>query len=137
VALVVDVSVAAKWFLADESSAFAESILDRIVKESAYVPALFIWEFQNVLLVAGRAERLTPRDVDEALETLTTLPIFVDPVQERALAGTELQLARHYDLTAYDAAYLALAARKRIALATTDKRLRNAAADAGIEVLSP
>jgi len=131
-ALVVDVSVAAKWFLSDEGSTFADAILDRVAEEGAYVPALFVWELQNVLLVAQRAQRLSSRDVRDALETLGNLPIFIEATSERFRSGTELQLAQHYGLTAYDAAYLALAAIRRIELATSDGDLRRAAEDLGV-----
>jgi predicted nucleic acid-binding protein len=134
--MVVDVSVAAKWFIPYERSGFADSILDRILDERAYVPALFRWEIQNVLLVAQRSDRLTADEVDEALDTLRDLPIHVEPAGERVFSGSELQLARHYDLTTYDAAYLALALDRRIALATSDAELCSAARDLGIELLS-
>jgi predicted nucleic acid-binding protein len=133
--IVVDVSVAAKWFLRDERSRFAESILYRVVEETACVPALFRWELQNVLLVAQRASRMTNDDVNEALDSLRDLPVFVDPPGERVFAGSEIQIARHYDLTPYDAAYLALAANRRIALATSDADLAHAATDLGLVVL--
>jgi predicted nucleic acid-binding protein len=136
-ALVVDVSVAAKWFLSDERSGFADSILERIARESAYVPALFIWEIQNVLLSAERAGRLTPNEANEALETVEDLPIFVEAVPARSRSGIEVQLARHYHLTSYDAAYLALAAHRRIALATGDTKLCSAGRDLGIALLAP
>jgi predicted nucleic acid-binding protein len=134
--MVVDVSVAAKWFIPQERTEFADSILDRIVGERAYVPALFRWEMQNVLLVAQRANRLTATDVDEALEALGDLPISIEPVGQKAFSGSELQLARHFGLTSYDAAYLALAVHRRAALATSDRELCRAARDLGIELLT-
>jgi predicted nucleic acid-binding protein len=135
-ALVVDVSVAAKWFLPDERNPFAGSILDRILEEGAYVPALFRWEVQNVLLEAERSDRIAQVDVDAALDTLRDLPILVDPSGERVFQGSEVQLARLCGLTAYDAAYLALAASRRIPLATSDDDLCYAARDLEIEVLT-
>jgi predicted nucleic acid-binding protein len=135
-AIVVDVSVAAQWFLRDERNAFAASILDRVADDGAYVPALFRWEIANVLLAAERADRITPRDVDEALEALRDLPILVEPPGERLFSGSEVHLARHYGLTPYDAAYLALSADRRIPLATSDGDLGRAGRDLGIAVLS-
>lgn len=135
--MVVDVSVAAKWFLTDERDRFAYSILDRILQEAAYVPALFRWEIQNVLLAAERAKRITPSEVDDALEALRDLPIIVDFPGDRAFSGTEMQLARYYDLTPYDAAYLALAANRHVPLATSDAALMYAGRDLGIVLLAP
>jgi len=75
--------------------------------------------------------------VDEALEALETLPIFVEAVPERPRSGIEVSLARHYRLTSYDAAYLVLAAHRRIALATCDAKLARASRDLGITLLAP
>jgi len=77
------------------------------------VPALFVWEIQNVLLSAERAARATLNEVGEALEALESLPIFVEAAPERPRSGIEVSLARHYRLTSYDAAYLVLAAHRR------------------------
>jgi predicted nucleic acid-binding protein len=135
-ALVLDVSIAAKWFLLDEQSVFADSLLDRVVAEGAYVPALFRWEIENVLLSAERAGRIERDDVDAALEALRDLPIVLDPPGERCFCGNEVHLARHYDLTPYDAAYLSLAGNQQMPLATVDKALAYAARDLGIVVVS-
>jgi predicted nucleic acid-binding protein len=135
-ALVLDVSIAAKWFLPDERSSSAGALLDRVLEEGAYVPALFRWEMQSVLLGAERANRIDPDDVDAALDSLRDLPIAVDPAGERFFFGNEVRLARHYDLTPCDAAYLCLAASRNIPLATADSALAHAARDLGVVVLS-
>jgi len=134
-AIVLDVSIAAKWFLPDERSRRADSLLERVAAEGAYVPALFRWEIESVLLGAERADRIEADDVDAALESLRNLPIILEPPGERLFSRNELQLARHYDMTPYDAAYLSLAARRNIPLATTDDALAYAARDLGIVVL--
>lgn len=134
--LVVDASVAAKWFIPQEHSRFADSVLDTVLVEHGCVPALFRWEIQNLLLAAERADRLTAQDVDDAMETLRDLPITVDRVHERLFVGNELRLARHYDLTAYDAAYLALALHHGAVLATSDAELCRAAKDLGLDLFS-
>lgn len=134
-AFVLDVSVAAKWFLPDERCAFADALLERVMGEGAYAPALFRWEIESVLLAAERAERIAPDDVDAALDALRDIPLILEPAGERMFAGAEVQLARHYDLTPYDAAYLALAASRRLALATDDAALAYAARDLGVPVL--
>ena len=133
--LVLDVSIAAKWFLRDEKDDGAGAVLARIASVGAYVPALFRWEIQSVLLGAERANRIDSDDVDAALDALRDLPIVVEPAGERIFSGSELHLARHYDLTPYDAAYLALAAGRRIPLATLDAALAHAASDLGVTVV--
>lgn len=135
VALVVDASIAVQWFVADERNALAEMILERITAEGAYVPALFRCEIENVLLSAERAGRIDPDDVDTALDTLRDLPIDMESAGQRFFSGREVRLARHYDLTAYDAAYLALASSRRLPLATADAALSYAARDLEITVI--
>jgi predicted nucleic acid-binding protein len=134
-ALVVDVSIVAKWFLADEKNSFANSILDHIMSDAAYVPALFRWEIENSLLTAERANRITPDEVDIALERLRDIPIVIEPVGDRFFPSSDVRLARHCDVTPYDAAYLDVAASRRLPLATADADLAYAARDLGIEVL--
>jgi predicted nucleic acid-binding protein len=136
VAFVLDVSIAAKWFFPDERSRLADDLLDRVLFEGAYAPALFRWEIENVLLGAERADRIEPNDVDEALDLLRNLPIRIEPPGERFFSGNEVQLARHYNLTPYDAAYLSLAASHSLPLATADDALAYAARDLGITVIS-
>jgi predicted nucleic acid-binding protein len=133
--LVLDVSVAAKWFLLDEKDDGAGALLTRIASVGAYVPALFRWEIQSVLLGAERASRIDPGDVDAALDALRDLPIVIEAPSERVFSGSELHLARHYDVTPYDAAYLALAAGRRLPLATLDAALAHAASDLGVTVV--
>jgi predicted nucleic acid-binding protein len=135
VSLVLDVSVAAQWFLRDENDEGAGALLTQIASLGAYVPALFHWEIQSVLIGAERARRIDPADVDAALGALRDLPIVVDSAGERVFSGSELHVARHYDLTPYDAAYLALAAGRHLPLATFDAALAHAASDRGVIVV--
>jgi predicted nucleic acid-binding protein len=134
--LVLDASVAVGWFVPDERRAYSLALLERVAVDGAFVPALFRWEIQSALLGAERANRIDPDDVDRAMDLLRDLPVVVDPSGERIFAGSELHLARYYHLTPYDAAYLALAASRRIPLATLDTALAHAARDIGIEIYS-
>jgi predicted nucleic acid-binding protein len=136
VPIVLDASIALKWFLADERNGFAERLLDRVMIEGALVPALFRWEMASVLLQAERASRIDADDVDAAFDLFRDLPIVIDRPGERVSAGSELALARHFDLTPYDAAYLALAASARMPLATLDGDLVRAARDMQLDVIS-
>ena len=133
--LVLDASVAVHWFLSDEGERSASNILDRVTVRGALVPALFRWEFQSGLLRAERAHRLAGEEVDAALEVMRSLSIVVEPPGEHLVFGAELQLARHYALTLHDAAYLTLAVRHRVPLATLDAALARAAADLRVELL--
>ena len=130
--LVIDVSVAAKWFIVESDRTYAVSALGQVERNGAIVPALFVWEMQGALLKAERRDLVTPNEVDEALDLLRRLPILIESVQNSLGRSNEVLLARHYGLTPYDAAYLALALRRRAVLATDDKTLADAAADLGI-----
>jgi predicted nucleic acid-binding protein len=96
-ALVVDVSIVAKWFIPDEKSAFAQLILEQVSGDAAYVPALFRWEIQNCLLNAERAARITADDVDKALEELRGLPIALEFPGRHFSAGSDVQAALRPD----------------------------------------
>ena len=132
---VLDSSAALAWVLPDEGSTYADELLERLIAEGAVVPPIWPLEIGNVLLVALRRGRLRQEEFEVAVERLARLPIEVDiEATDHALAGV-LLLAAQFGLTTYDAAYLDLAHRRNLALATLDKRLRTACADAKIEVL--
>ncbi len=134
-AIVVDASVSATWFLGDETSSFGKKILNRVADEGAYVPAIFRWEIANLLLTAERADRISADDVDAAIDALRDLPITLEEPGSRVFAGADIRFARFYNLTAYDAAYLSIATNGGLALATLDDPLARAARDLGITVL--
>jgi len=133
--LVVDCSVAVAWCFEDEASAAVDAILERVRDEGALVPALWHLELGNVLVQAERRGRLTAADTTTHLELIATLPILTDgETPERALREV-LTLARAEGLTTYDAAYLELAMRKGLPLASKDRALVAAADRAGISNL--
>ena len=128
--LVIDTSVAAAWWFADEVTPATDAVLERVVAEGAVVPALFPAEAANVLVQAERRRRIAPALVDRVLGILGGLPIEVEaPLRspERAL-----DLARAHGLTVYDAMYLEAAIRRGLPLATLDRDLKKAARAAGV-----
>jgi predicted nucleic acid-binding protein len=131
-AFVLDASISAVWALADESSPLADIAANRLKDENALVPSLWWYEVRNLLVVNERRQRMTAEDSAHYLELLSSFPIRVDPVEDEQLV---FRLAREYRLSFYDAAYLAVAERNRIPLATLDKALKAAAQDAGIRLL--
>lgn len=131
--LVIDPSVATKWFLSDEKNAAADRILDRITGgDDAWAPEIFRWEIQSALLTAQRASRIDAEETAEALRMLRDLPVRLDTTGERFMAGAELQLATVYGLSIYDAAYLACAADIGAELVTADGALEHAGRDLGL-----
>jgi predicted nucleic acid-binding protein len=127
-AFVLDGSVTMVWGFEDEADDYAEAILDRMPDLQAYVPALWHLEVVNALIVGERRGRTTTADVAHFLAILGAFPITVDDeTTTRAWADT-MHLARAHNLSAYDAAYLELAIRRGLSIATLDDRLRAAAA---------
>ena len=131
--MVLDTSVAAAWALSETNHPLIEFSLVHFRKDSAFVPALFWFEIRNTLVVNERRGRITEAGTASFLESISKAMILVDqaPDQVRIMA-----LARQYSLTVYDAAYLELAARMDIPLATLDRRLETAATAEKIALLS-
>jgi predicted nucleic acid-binding protein len=97
------------------------------------VPAIWPLEVANVLLVSERRQRLTQAQTTRFVELLQALPITVDRGQKGL--DSLLALGREHKLSAYDAAYLELATRLGLALATQDARLSAAAIAIGVSLV--
>lgn len=133
--VVLDASVALQWCFPDEDTRYSTEVLRGLEHAGAFVPALWPMEIANAILSAERRKRLSRSDVARFLQLIVALPIEIDNrTAERAL-GETLTLARSCNLTAYDAAYLELAMRRGLPLATLDKKLRIAAEAAGVPSL--
>ena len=133
--LVLDCSVAVAWCFEDEASPETDAVLERVRDEGALVPALWHLELGNVLVQAERRKRLTAADTTTRLELIADLPIVTDDETPTRALREVLTLARAEGLTTYDAAYLELAMRKGLPLATKDRTLRDAAKRAGVASL--
>lgn len=121
------------WCFEDETTEYAESVLGSLRDVSAAVPALWPLEVANVLLVGERRGRISHSKAASFVRVLRELPISVDA--EPVTAEPVLHLGREYGLTAYDAAYLELAVRTGLPLATLDVRLSEAARRAGVPLV--
>jgi predicted nucleic acid-binding protein len=135
---VLDCSVTMGWCFADEADALSQEALELLGDGTAHVPQIWSLEIANVLLVAERRRRITKSDSARFCELLRSLPI----VEELSLLGREnaehlLGVGRQYELSAYDAAYLDLAMRSGLPLATRDRRLHTAGTQAGVKLLTP
>jgi predicted nucleic acid-binding protein len=135
--LVLDASVASRWLSKDGSDsdiAYANAILERLISpsERAYVPCHWSLEIANVALRGERMGYIEGNMVELFLELLEDINFQID-LEASTRALTDLSdTARLYHLTPYDAAYLELAIRLALPLATLDKDLRRAAEKAGI-----
>jgi len=133
-AFVLDCSIAAAWCFEDEASRETDLLLERLQSSSAAVPALWHWEIANVLTQAVRRQRIDAAAAASRLNLMAALPIVTDTeATERAWRETFL-LAQAETLTAYDAAYLELALRLSVELATKDAPLAAAARRRGVRV---
>jgi len=132
-AFALDASISAVWALADESSPIADRAAELLKSEFALVPPLWWYEVRNLLVVNERRLRMTVDDSRLFLELLASYPIRTDTVEGEEVT---LQLARNYRLSFYDAAYLAVAKRNRVAIATLDKAIQNAAVAVGVPLLA-
>jgi predicted nucleic acid-binding protein len=130
--LVLDASVTLAWCFPDESTPYTEGVLDLLATGAeAATPAIWPFEVANALLVAERRKRITTAQVASMLQRIASLPITVDPIRVDRAFGQILAAAREQKLTEYDAAYLELAMREGLPLATLDDQLRQGARSAG------
>lgn len=131
--IVVDASIAAAWLLPEEDSEAAETLIAGLSQRSP-VPSLFWHELRNILVMAERRGRIVAGEAAAAMGRLRRLPL------DDAGAGSDgavLALASAHRLTAYDAAYLALAQERGLPLATLDLKLAGAARREGVPLLGP
>jgi predicted nucleic acid-binding protein len=124
------------WCFEDETNPYSESLLARLeADQEALVPSLWPLEVANALVRAKQRGRVTETQIIGFLEDLGEFAIRVDTQGiDRALTEVRF-LAEQYQLTSYDAAYLELAMRTGVPLATLDERLRQAALAAGVSVV--
>lgn len=130
---VVDASIACGWVLPDETSAIGEAAYINLERYTAFAPDLLWHEARNVLMMTHRRKRIDFETVGLGMSKLRMLPIRTRTLLDDAPV---LTLAERHGLTAYDAAYLALALESRLPLATLDKQLIAAAPKEGVALLS-
>jgi predicted nucleic acid-binding protein len=127
--LVIDASVAAKWFLPDEP--FSESALELLRQATAgttnfIVPDLFFSECGNILWKAARRKRLSGEETLAAIQLIEELQLMTVPAA--GLLENTMLIARNYYRSFYDSLYLAVAAKQQAVLITADEKLAKAIA---------
>ena len=103
--------------------------MDGLLEDEAVVPALWWFEVRNILVANERRRRIEVADSDVFLSDLARLPVRIDNNPNDRLVVT---LARRHGLTACDAAYLDLAVRLAVPIATLDRALGAAARTEGL-----
>jgi predicted nucleic acid-binding protein len=132
--LIIDASVALAWVLEDETTDYADRILDRVKVTTPVAPAHWPLEVANGLLYAKRRGRIDDEGIAAAGRLLERLPIELVPIELADATRSILETAFGRDLSAYDAAYLDLARFRRAPLATLDDRLRQACVASGVDL---
>lgn len=133
---VLDCSVCMAWCFKDQADSYTRAVLDRIAASQPLVPSVWPLEVSNVLLVGERRRKLNQTDSSRFVDFLRELPIAVDEEAPRRAFDSIISLARDHRLSAYDAAYLELAMRHGLPLATRDEQLRKAARNVGVPLMS-
>jgi predicted nucleic acid-binding protein len=134
---VLDCSVVLAWYFADESDPFADAVAASLSGAAAVVPSLFHLEIANILVVGERRKRSTEAQATAFLVRLVALPILVDDQTGARAWSDTMALSRAHGLSAYAAAYLELAIREVLPIATLDDRLRVAAKAVGVSFFKP
>ena len=130
---ILDCSVTMPWLLKNDSSGYSLDALRSFEKNQALVPELWSYEVGNVLAVAERKRKIKSPEALKFIQQLRELPIQVDD-QETDILYQVYPLAREFQLSCYDAAYLELAFRLSLPLATLDQSLRKAAKKANVKL---
>lgn len=130
--LILDASTALSWIMPGEAAADPGGIQQAVATEGALVPSLWPLEVANALLVAQRRKRIDAAFRLAALTDLAALPIEIDAETHVRAWREILALAEDHGLSLYDAAYLELALRKGLPLATLDSQLAAASRRLGV-----
>ena len=123
------------WFYSNETTPAIRHVFEVLVESGAWVPSLWRLEVANILEMGVRRGRNDAGFRDATLADLSSLPIRIDPHTNRQAWSNTLQLSHLHRLTLYDAAYLELAKRRGLPLATLDEELRTAAIAEAVHLL--
>ncbi len=131
-AFVIDASSVLAWCFEDEGGPEADALIERVAAEGAAVPGSWSLEVANGLVIGERRGRIKPAESAAFIAMIEELPIVADRATDARALHETMSLAREHRLTAYDAAYLELAMRTGLPLATGDRKLAAAAERVGI-----
>jgi predicted nucleic acid-binding protein len=131
---VLDNSVTMRWCFDSGNHAYADAVLQQLESASgaAFVPVLWSYEVSSVLARAEIRALLSAQKVGDFLKSLAALDIRTDDESARRVLPDVHRLAVQYRLTSYDAAYLELALRRGLPVATLDAELQEACKAAGV-----
>ena len=133
--MVVDSSVILTWCFEDEQTAASLALLEQVVEHGAVAPTVWPLEVLNALVMAERRKRVIAAQRQRLTGFLRDLPIALDAETAAQAWSATVQLAERHRLTVYDAAYLELAQRRGLPLASLDNELRAAAEAVGVALV--
>jgi predicted nucleic acid-binding protein len=132
---VLDNSVSMRWLMPSlklEDQQYADTVLKSMADFTAIVPNLWRLEVANVLLAAEKRQQLDVKASELFVRQLQQLSIFSDSQTANRVFSDTLLLARQHQLSSYDAAYLELALREGLPIASLDKDLLQAASSVDV-----
>ena len=132
---IIDNSVVMAWCFEDQASEYSDAILERLKTEKAFVPSIWTLEVVNVLIVAERKKILNRSSSMRFITLLNQLPVTVEYEKNLTHMKDLLNLGRDLTLSSYDAAYLDLAMKRGMPLATLDIKLKKAAQASHVELI--
>jgi predicted nucleic acid-binding protein len=129
---VLDASVTLSWFVDRPVAPYAAHVKQLLLKESqAVVPVIWRLEVANGFVMTERGLSL-PSDTTEMLQALDVVLQSIETISDSVSMRQIIATSREFRLTAYDAAYLELARAQKLPIATLDRQIKAAAAQAGI-----
>lgn len=131
--IVIDASVAVAWSFEDERRPPIDEILTLVGNHGGVAPAIWLVETANAIQIAMRRGRIGPAYRDQLLVQLKALPVDIEASTGEGVIA--VAVSDRFDITVYDAAYLEVAIRGQLPLATLDKQLLAAARGAGVDTL--
>ena len=133
--MVLDSSATLAWVYGDEITEPIRHVFNLVSENGAWVPGMWKLEVANILETGSRRGRHDAAFRNSTLADLALLPISIDAETDRHAWGATLQLSERHRLTLYDSAYLELALRRGLPLASLDAELRGPAEAEGVVVL--
>ncbi len=132
---VVDNSVILSWVFKDENTKKSQELLNKLLKQNAYVPSLWPYELSNALFIAEKNGRIKEADSVSFISSLKDLSLFVENNSYDNITKDILAISREHKITVYDASYIELALRKNLDMASFDKKLNAVCRKIGIKIL--
>ncbi len=132
---VLDNSVVMAWCFEDEDTEYADRVLELLDADTAITPSIWPLEIANAILMSERRGRLSAAGAARFTELVSGLTVTVERTALLRALGAVMEVGRTHSLTSYDAAYLELAMRRGLPLATLDNRLADAARQADVTLI--